>query len=153
MQSLELKIPPPLVAALIAVLMWGISTVTPPVDAPHAVRIFAATALALIGGGFDVAGVVSFYLAKTTVNPLKPDRASLLVTTGVYRVTRNPMYLGLLLILAAWTIFLASAWACAGLPLFVLYLNRFQIEPEERILSAKFGAAFAAYQSRVRRWL
>jgi hypothetical protein len=91
--------------------------------------------------------------AKTTINPFKPQNSTALVTSGVYRFTRNPMYLGLTLIVLGWATFLCSVWALAGPVLFVLYISRFQIEPEERILSAKFGAAYSDYVSRVRRWL
>lgn len=63
------------------------------------------------------------------------------------------MYLGLLFILIAWAVFLSSAWALIGPLAFVLYMNRFQIAPEERALSAMFGISYSAYKSRVRRWL
>jgi protein-S-isoprenylcysteine O-methyltransferase Ste14 len=75
------------------------------------------------------------------------------VTSGVYRFTRNPMYLGLCFVLLAWAVFLSSAWAFMGPGAFVLYINRFQIAPEENALSKLFGPAFAKYQSKVRRWL
>jgi protein-S-isoprenylcysteine O-methyltransferase Ste14 len=120
---------------------------------PALVRTCVASALALIGIAIALAGVIAFHRARTTVNPLKPDATSALVTGGVYRFTRNPMYVGLLLVLAAWMIFLSSPWSVAGLPVFVFYLDRFQIAPEERVLAAKFGAAFADYRTRVRRWL
>jgi len=87
------------------------------------------------------------------VNPLKPDSASALVVAGIYRWTRNPMYLGMATVLAAWGLYLANIGALAGVALFVAYMNRFQIAPEERALEARFGADFAAYRGRVRRWL
>ena len=75
------------------------------------------------------------------------------LTTGLYRVTRNPMYLGMLLVLFGWAVFLSNLAALLIAPLFALYITRFQIIPEERVLAEKFGAAFMAYQSQVRRWL
>lgn len=81
------------------------------------------------------------------------DAASSLVTNGVYRFTRNPMYVGLLLALSGWAAFLSSPSALVYLVAFVLYMNRFQIEPEERVLASRFGADYAAYRTRVRRWL
>ncbi len=72
---------------------------------------------------------------------------------GIYSITRNPMYLGLLFVLTAWSIFLANPLPFLMLPVFMLYINRFQIAPEERALTALFGSDFAAYQSRVRRWI
>ena len=84
---------------------------------------------------------------------MKPGETTALVAVGVYKLTRNPMYLGMLLMLIGWAIFLSNVVAFAFLPVFVLYINRFQIEPEERVLALKFGSEFAAYQTRVRRWL
>jgi len=125
----------------------------PLLQLPTVPRVSAALAIALAGGGLDLAGAISFRAVRTTINPMKPAASSSLVTSGIYRVTRNPMYLGLLLILVAWATFLSSAWALLGPAAFVLYMNRFQIAPEERMLSALFGAEYTAYQSGVRRWL
>ncbi len=153
MHALELKIPPPAVAVLIAGAMWGISLVTPLLEMPALIRVAAALAIALAGGGFSLAGIISFWRAKTTVNPMKPETTSSLVCSGIYRVTRNPMYVGLLFVLVAWAVFLSSVWALLGPLVFVFYINRFQIAPEERVLSAMFGTSYSAYRSRVRRWL
>ena len=153
MQALELKIPPPAVAVLIAGAMWGISLVAPVLEVPAFIRVAAAVTIALAGGGFSLAGVISFRRARTTVNPMKPETTSSLVCSGIYGVTRNPMYVGLLFILVAWAVFLSSAWALLGPLVFVLYIDRFQIAPEERVLSAMFGTGYSAYKSRVRQWL
>ena len=153
MQALELKIPPPIVALLIAAAMWGIALATPLVHIPALMRLVAAITIALSGVATAIAGVAAFRRAKTTVNPLKPETSSTLVTSGIYRFTRNPMYVGLALVLLAWAVFLSSPWNLLGPLAFALYMNRFQIEPEERILSGMFGAAYSAYQSKVRRWV
>ncbi len=87
------------------------------------------------------------------MNPIKPGAASSLVSSGVYRFTRNPMYLGLSVTLLGWAMFLSNPLALLAVPLFVLYINRFQINPEERVLSSLFGAEYAAYKEKVRRWL
>ncbi len=97
--------------------------------------------------------MVSFRKARTTVNPLKPQAATSLVTTGIYAVTRNPMYLGMVLVLIGWAGFLASPISVMGPVLFWLYIDRFQIQPEERAMSALFGSSFAEYSARVRRWI
>ena len=133
--------------------MWLASLVVAPLELPKSLRMGAAISLAVIGLCFDLAGLFHFIRARTTINPLKPASASALVSAGVYRFTRNPMYLGLLLILLGWAAFLSSVAALLIAPLFVFYINRFQIVPEERILAARFGAEFAAYKARVRRWL
>ena len=153
MQILELKIPPPLVAVLVAGAMWGISRFAPVLDSPALIRVIAAITIGLAGGAVSLAGALAFRRAGTTVNPMKPEAASALVCSGIYRLTRNPMYLGLLLALVAWAVFLSSAWALLGPAAFVPYISRFQIAPEERVLAAMFGTAFADYKLRVRRWL
>lgn len=152
-QSLELKIPPPAVAALLAGAMWGIASVTPLLEVPAFMRITVAAIIALTGAGISLAGVIAFRRAHTTVNPMKPEATSALVCSGIYKATRNPMYVGVLFVLCAWAVFLSSVWALLGPLFFVLYISRFQIAPEERVLLNKFGAEYSAYQSRVRRWL
>jgi len=153
MNSLELKIPPPVVALLVGLLMWLASPLIARIEAPFWLRVGIAVAIACIGALIAIAAVVSFLRGKTTVNPVKPDAASLLVTGGVFRFTRNPMYLSMLLCLCAWAVYLSNWLALAFLPLFVLYINRFQIMPEERALSSLFGPQYAAYKEKVRRWL
>jgi protein-S-isoprenylcysteine O-methyltransferase Ste14 len=120
MHALELKIPPPAVAVLVAGAMWATAMVLPPIEAPEFIRRTAAAIVALFGIGFSIAGVVSFRRARTTVNPMKPKTTTSLVCSGIYRVTRNPMYVGLLFVLVAWAVFLSSAWALLGPIVFVL---------------------------------
>ena len=153
MPGLELKIPPPLVAAVVAGAMVAAAKLLPPVLAlSPGVRVGTALVLAGVGAGFDVAGLLAFRKAKTTVNPLAPQRSTSVVTHGVYGLTRNPMYLGLALMLLGLAVYLASPWALLGPVVFVTYITRFQIQPEERALAARFGTGYAAYCARVRRW-
>lgn len=112
-----------------------------------------AVAIGAVGILIDLAGLFQFLRARTTINPLTPKNASALVTGGIYRWTRNPMYLGMATLLLAWGVWLANAGALAVISLFVAYLNRFQIAPEERALEDRFGDEFAAYRARARRWL
>jgi len=150
--ALELKVPPPLVALVTGLLMWLAAKLVPPLALPGVARIAVAVVFAGVGVGLAMSGVLTFRRAKTTVNPTTPAAASALVRTGVFRFTRNPMYLGLLLCLVAWAIILSSVLALLIAPLFVVYMNRFQIAPEERALAALFGDNFAAYKRDVRRW-
>jgi len=150
---LELRIPPPLVGVLIGVAMWLLVEQSWLVGLSGSARLAAAIVLVLLGVAVSLAGVVSFRRARTTVNPLKPEKTSALVCSGVYRITRNPMYLGFLLMLAGWAVLLASGYVWFGPVLFVAYITRFQILPEERVLTGLFGDEFTAYQNRVRRWL
>ena len=153
MLQLELKIPPPLVAAITAGVMYGVAKLLPVLVLSPSVRVGAALALAVAGALFDVAGILAFRRAKTTVNPMAPHQSSSVVSTGVYRFTRNPMYLGLVFLLMAWAVYLSSAWALLGLPVFMAYITRFQIIPEESVLTARFGKGFTDYCAHVRRWL
>lgn len=153
MRFLELKIPPPVVAATSALAMWPLSSLLPTVAVPGNARLVLAIAVALIGIAFALAGAIAFRRAKTTVNPLHPEQTTALVTGGVYRSSRNPMYTGMLLCLLAWAIYLASPLSLAGPVAFIAFMHRFQIEPEERILAAKFGETFERYKASVRRWL
>jgi protein-S-isoprenylcysteine O-methyltransferase Ste14 len=149
---LEHRIPPPAVGALVAALMWWMSAWPPALPLSAGVRVTLGVLLAAIGLTFDVLGLIAFRRSRTTVNPLRPDKASALVTGGVYRVTRNPMYVGMAFLLAGWAAYLASPWAVLGPLLFIAYITRFQIVPEERVLRERFPE-FAAYAARVRRWL
>jgi protein-S-isoprenylcysteine O-methyltransferase Ste14 len=153
MKSLELKIPPPIVALLVGVAMWKIAKVCPSLDIPVLIREVTARALILVAAGIALPGFVALIKARTTFNSMKPKATSSLVTSGIYRFTRNPMYLSVLLMLIAWAIFLSSAWVLVGPIAFVLYINRFQIKPEERALARMFGTAYDEYKGRVRRWL
>jgi len=155
MQFLELKVPPPVVALLMAIFMWLAARAVPTLDliVPRRIAVGLALLLLVAGACVSVLGVASFRRARTTVNPLKPEKASCLVTSGIYRYTRNPMYLGLLLLLLGWAFFLANILAVIFLPAFILYINRFQIRPEEKVLASMFGQDFATYRSKVRRWL
>jgi protein-S-isoprenylcysteine O-methyltransferase Ste14 len=153
MGALELKVPPPAVALVVALVMWGVARVGTPLDIELGVRVAGALAIALIGAAFSVAGIAAFRRAKTTVNPMKPQAASSLVTDGVYRITRNPMYVGLTCVLLAWAVFMGVPWALMGPVGFVAYTTRFQIVPEERALSSLFAEQYRAYTASVRRWL
>ena len=145
------KIPPVIVVLFFAGIMALIAHYSV-IDFTVFVAYLAAS-LVLIGCASCVAGVVSFKLAKTTVNPNKPEQASKLVTSGIYRISRNPMYLGFAFILAGWGVWLSSVWAMLGVIGFIGYLTLFQIMPEERALTKLFGDEFTIYKARVRRWL
>lgn len=153
MNWLEHRLPPPLVAILFGVLMWLLARWVPGIDVTAGWRLTFASLVLAAGIAVCLSGVLSFRHAGTTVNPLQPETASSLVSSGIYRHTRNPMYLGFAIALVAWSIYLASPIALLGVAGFVLYMNRFQIGPEERALATLFGDAFSTYRGRVRRWL
>lgn len=153
MNSLELKIPPVAVLLLCGAGMWLLASPALGLSLPIPARRLLALIVAGIGVATGVAGVLEFRSAATTVDPRYPEKSSTVVTTGIYKRSRNPMYLGLLLVLLAWGIFLANALAFVVLPVFVLYMNRFQISAEERAMQLQFGDAYRDYLRAVRRWI
>jgi len=153
MSRLALKIPPPVVALVFGTGMWLVARYTPGFAISASVRFSVAAVLALGGVAFALSGMASFRKADTTIDPRKPDECSQLVVSGVYRKSRNPMYVGLLLLLLAWAAVLANPYALLLLPIFVAYMVRFQIRFEEFALEEKFGASYRDYLRTVRRWL
>lgn len=147
---LSLRVPPVVLSVLFATLMWFLPGV-------WAVLIpgqwVVATVLATVGGAFCIAGVLAFRHAQTTVNPVNPDASTALVVHGAYRWTRNPMYLGFTFLLLAFAVWLGKMSAMLLVPLFMAYLQRFQIRPEEAALQARFGDSFDTYRQQVRPWL
>jgi len=137
---------------LFAASMWGASKYQSGISIEprlHFALTAAPGAMALL---FGVGGIITFRLAKTTINPVQIDRASKVVTGGIYRITRNPMYVGLTALLAGWSVFLAVPMTLLGPICFAVFTHRFQIIPEELVMSAKFGRDYDEYRKRVRRW-
>jgi protein-S-isoprenylcysteine O-methyltransferase Ste14 len=153
MQMLELKIPPGIVVLIFAAGMWISGVAVPQLAVAFPAANVMAVLLLVAGFALGFAAVITFRKARTTLNPMKPEASSALVTSGVFSRSRNPIYLGMLLVLCGWAISLANLLAFIFLPLFVLYMNRFQIMPEERFISARFGSEYQTYIRRVRRWL
>lgn len=152
---LELKIPPLVVLAVMALAMWASDLLSPElsISVHAAVRLVAAPGIALCGALVSLAGVLAFRKAGTTVNPLTPQSVSSFVAGGIYRYSRNPMYLGFLLALTGLALFLGNVLGAIFPILFVIYINRFQIAPEEDFLAAHFGAAYRTYCESVPRWI
>jgi protein-S-isoprenylcysteine O-methyltransferase Ste14 len=133
--------------------MWLGAVYFPTLNFRYPFQSVVAWVIGLSGALACALGVIEFRRAKTTVDPTKPDSASSLVRTGLYRRTRNPMYVGFLLILTGWAVTLANLTSFLILPAFVVYVNRFQIKPEERALASIFGDDFKAYCAEARRWI
>lgn len=153
MRQLELKIPPLIVLAIAALLMWSIARATPQLTLLYPGRSLAAAALLAVGIAVMLMGVLAFRRANTTVDPRSPEATSRIVSGGIYGLTRNPMYLGMLVVLISWMAWLSNVVAAVVPLLFALYITRWQIAPEERALAEKFGAEYEAYRKSVRRWL
>ncbi|OIO74571.1 MAG: isoprenylcysteine carboxyl methyltransferase [Zetaproteobacteria bacterium CG1_02_53_45] len=153
MKRLSLKIPPPLVALLCAVAIWGLSEIFPPHGIGVEIRRSIACILLGMAISIDLWALVSFKLAKTTIDPRYPHKTSAIVSSGIYRYTRNPMYLGLILTLSALSIWLGAKFGLFVVGGFIMYINTFQIIPEEEHLEKKFGDVYIRYKTKVRRWI
>lgn len=146
-------IPPPIVMIISGGMMYGAHKYVPQFSAeivvPEVLPLIVAAAafiiLAIAIGGFGK--------AKTTVSPLAPEKASSLVTGGIYRLSRNPMYLGMALLLLAFALKLGTLWGLVFIAVFVIYINIMQIKPEEKALKDLFGDEYEAYCKQVRRWI
>jgi protein-S-isoprenylcysteine O-methyltransferase Ste14 len=150
---LELKIPPLVVTGLFAGAALLSSRFVPIAQISFPGHRQVATALLALGGLVAGIGVIEFRRARTTVDPRFPERTTAVVASGIYRVTRNPMYAGFAVALLGLAVWGGTLVGCLAVPLFVLYMNRFQIEPEERAMLDKFGAEYREYMRRVRRWI
>lgn len=151
---LETRLPPPVLLLLLGIVLWLSRTDgSIPSD-------FSSDGVGTLGGLLMLCGVMlnlapkrGFRLLGTTVNPMRPQRSTRLVTGGLYRYSRNPMYLGQVLVLVGWGAFLHNMWVIAAVAFQLAWLTVLQIRPEERALQRCFGDAYQAYCMRVRRWL
>ena len=150
---MKLIIPPPIQGIIVAIVMWALARWTPGLAFDFPGRAALVWAFGGVGVAMEIIAGLMFLRAKTTVNPPKPENARTLVTTGLYRISRNPMYLALLIVLIAWGLHLANPLAAGPVIAWVFYITQFQIKPEERALREKFGGDYDAYCNRVRRWI
>ncbi|MGF1776269.1 methyltransferase family protein [Vibrio nomapromontoriensis] len=154
LKGLELKVPPVVVFVIFAVVMYGIHAV----DSTWLflyipLKVAWIGLLVLVSGYLGVSGVREFHRSSTTVDPTRPHKASKIVDSGVFTVTRNPMYVALYCLLLAWGVYLEDVLGLLVSLLFIVYMTRFQIKPEERVLEEKFGAGYRDYKAKVRRWI
>ena len=153
MSRLELKIPPPVIALLCVALAWIVAFFTPGFAFALPARLLITALLVLGGFSLDVYGLIAFRRAKTTLDPRAPDKSTAIVRSGPYRFSRNPMYLGLSVVLLGVCAYLANPLTIVAIIAFIAYMTRFQIIPEERLLLSRFGETYAQYTRSVRRWL
>ncbi len=150
---LNLKIPPPVVGLTIGLTIYLLDKLAPSLKIELDAFKLSACLFFCVGVVIEVWSVWLFFRAKTTVNPLKPERSQALVATGMYKLTRNPMYLGMLLLLIGWAFWIGNPVGVPMLFVFVWYLTQFQIKPEEQVLAELFGEQYTEYKHQVRRWL
>lgn len=150
MKSLELKIPPLLLMVIFGIVSFFISKVDP--FKFERLR-YSSILLTCTASLISLWSVVIFKNEKTTVDPMNPSKSNRLVVKGIYKYSRNPMYLSFYLWLLAWSIYLGSPMSIVFSLFFVLYLSIFQIQPEEKVLIEKFGKSYEDYTESVRRWI
>ena len=149
--ALENRIPPPLLMAAVGAAMWIAPLGPAIVGDPW--RVFFAVPLAFTAFAIAGLGVLEFRRARTTIDPVDIGRAATVVRNGIYRITRNPMYVGMVTLLLAWAIWL-NGWALLLGPVaFFLFIDNFQIRPEERAMARNFGRDYEDYCTQVRRWI
>ncbi len=153
MKALELKIPPPVYALSIALLMWLLNKYFPLAHFINSPWNKAGLGIIILAGVFDLWSLLLFFKKKTTFNPMKPETTTGLVVKGLYKVSRNPMYVGMLIMLFGFAFWLGSVTPFLVLPLFYFVITVMQIKPEERFLLEKFGTEYQLYKDKVRRWL
>lgn len=153
MSFFDTKLPAPVVALIAGAGMFVYARAALLSGDDSVLRTTVAVGLSQVSALIALLAMASFWRRGTTINPFQPARASTLVTHGVFRFSRNPMYLSLLILLVAYALRL-GAWAGWAGPLgFWCYVTRYQIVPEERALEDRFGEDYRAYKRRTRRWL
>ncbi len=150
---MALRIPPPIQGLFWALFMWGLSRLLPDFNFEFPAQMVIGFVFIALGLSLDLVSIAGFFKARTTINPITIQKASQLVTSGFYRISRNPMYLGMLLLLLGWLIILGNPVNLIPLIGFIIGMNQLQIKPEETILKQKFGAEYEVYSQRVRRWI
>ena len=145
------KIPPPIVTATFGLIIYFSKSFSPVYGFDNSNMI--SVIFLLLGLGIFSAAVQSFKKHKTTINPLSPDKASSLINSGIFSYSRNPMYLGMLLILLSVSFKFNISGGLFISFLFKIYITRFQIIPEEEAMAKLFGEEFITYKNQTRRWI
>jgi protein-S-isoprenylcysteine O-methyltransferase Ste14 len=152
-ERMKTRVPPPVVALIAAIVMWFLDRRLPMARWIGPPWSWLGLVPVAVGVAIDVRAFRHFRRVGTTVNPMQPEQATRLVTDGIFGISRNPMYFGLLLILIGWAVWLGAASAWLIPPLFLLGITYAQIVPEERALGELFGPQYVAYRRDVARWI
>lgn len=153
LRALENKIPPVLLVIICGAVTYLVSQAFPRIGVSQSVGMWLGLLFTAAGLLIASAGALEFRRRKTTIDPMHPGKASALVDSGVYKFSRNPMYVGVAAFLVAFAFFMQSLFLLLSVPLFIVVMNKLQIEPEEVALLSIFGEEYEQYKSRVRRWL
>ena len=150
---MKLKIPPAVQTLIFAAFMWLINQYSSIGNFSFIHQKTLATIVFIIGSFIAVIAVVQFISAKTTSDPMHPSKAAQLVTNGIYNYSRNPMYLAILVVLISWMLVLGNFFNLIIVGIFIWYITKFQIKPEEEALIKLFGNKYVDYCNHVRRWI
>lgn len=153
MKRLELLIPPPIVAVIIMIIQYGTYKLFPTCSFYWTGNRLVCTVLIIIGLSLGMVGIITFKKHFTTTNPSKPELSSLIGSSGIYKISRNPMYLGILFGLLGIGFYFENIISILASLLFLIYITQFQIKPEERILEKKFSENYQKYKHSTRRWI
>ena len=148
---METKIPPPIVTLLFGLSIYFSRGIFQAVEVKYS--FYIAILLLILGLTVLISAVRLFRKDKTTVNPLSPEQATKLVTDGIFKYSRNPMYLGMAFILGSIAVFFNLIGGIILIALFYFYITKFQIIPEERAMSNLFSQDFDKYKQITRRWI
>ena len=150
---MRLLVPPPIQAAICGGLMWLVAEFVPEFTYVFPGQTYIVAFFVTCGVAIDLVSIRAFSRKKTTISPVSPENTSSLIIDGIYRYSRNPMYLGLALILTGFGVWLENLVCLSLVPGFVWYISKYQIEPEEEVLLEKFEGEYADYIQRVGRWI
>ena len=146
-----LKIPPPLLVLILVISNYFSSKKIDLILLPN--QNLISFIILLVGVLILINPILKFIKSKTTIDPIKFKKVNKLITSGIYKYSRNPMYLGLLMIVISTSIFYLNIFSMLTPFLFILWINKFQIKREEDFLTEKFGEEYLSYKKKTRRWI
>ena len=146
-----LKIPPPILVFILVISNYFSSQKIHLIILPN--RTLISILILLIGILILINPIFKFIRSKTTIDPIKFKRVNKLITSGIYKYSRNPMYLGFLIIVISTSIFYLNIYSITTPFFFYFWINRFQIKREEIFLTEKFGKEYLQYKTKTRRWI
>jgi protein-S-isoprenylcysteine O-methyltransferase Ste14 len=143
--------PPPLIYLAGLAVGFGLEALLPGASLPGGLRWIGGGVLVLAGAALLASFNTAFTRKGTAVEPWKPTTA--IVTTGPYRITRNPAYLGMALVYVGIALLAGALWVLVPLPFVLVVIDRAVIAREERYLERKFGREYLDYKAQARRWI
>ena len=149
--SMKTRIPPPLVTLIFGFIIFLTKNIFPKIKISN--NIAFGSLFILIGILIASSSIILFKRYRTAITPINPKSATKLITGGIYKFSRNPMYFSLLLLLIGISIMTNPIGGFIFIPIFILYLNLFQILPEEKAMTDLFKDEFLEYKNSVRRWI